>query len=137
MEEGGRGRENRGWRMEGGERREEGEGREEERGERMEEGGRRRALLAYPLSLMGGGAAGSLPETVHSVLTLASVETGGAVTFVHVQFAVVAGEADGAVADVPTRLVLARASVQTGVGETLIDVQLTAGPCGGGGVVTR
>lgn len=61
---------------------------------------------------------------------MASIETGGAVTLINVDLAVIAGEADRAVTHVPACLVLARTSVHAGVGEALVYFQLTAGPCG-------
>lgn len=57
------------------------------------------------------------------------MQAGGAVTFVNVDVAVVAGEADGAVAGVAARQVFARTPVQAGVREALVDFQLAAKPC--------
>lgn len=76
-----------------------------------------------------GNSVSSPPEIIDRIKTRASVQTGGAVTLVDVDVAVVAREADGAVAGVAARQVFARTAIQAGAGEALVDFQLAARPC--------
>ena len=70
-----------------------------------------------------------LPETIDGIQAGASIQTGGAVTFVNVNLTAVPREADSTVTGVTACHVLTHTSVQTGVGQTLVYFQLTTRSC--------
>lgn len=70
-----------------------------------------------------------LPETVQSIQARASVQTGRAVTLIDVHLTAIPRESDGTVTAVATCHVFAHATVQTGVGQALVDFQLAARAC--------